>query len=84
MRRLMVCLAVGVLPFVVSDIDTSGLQSSQLQAAAIDNDQDGIPDAWEEDGVDVTLPSGVKQRLNLKADGASSRHKDIFVWIEWM
>jgi hypothetical protein len=46
-----------------------------------DQDGDGIPDSWETNGVQVSL-NGVKKHLNL--DGASPRHKDIFVWVAWM
>ena len=55
-----------------------------MAAAVIDQDEDGVPDAWEEAGIEVTLASGAKRQLDLKGMGASSRHKDLFVWVAWM
>src|SRR5580693_5709006 len=51
---------------------------------ATDVDGDGIPDAWENGSVSVTLPSGKKMTIDLKGQGATSDHKDVFVWIDWM
>lgn len=44
---------------------------------------DGIPDIWKTSGVDITI-GGVRQHLDLKSMGASTKHKDIFVWVAWM
>jgi hypothetical protein len=54
--------------------------------ATVDKDNDGIPDAWETAGfVNITLPDGTVQKLDLTKDGPlSPDHKDIFVWIAWM
>jgi len=51
-----------------------------------DKDLDGIPDAWETAGyVNITMPDGSKQKLDLTRDGPlSPDHQDIFVWIAWM
>lgn len=44
---------------------------------SVDEDGDGVPDVWEESGVDVKLPSGTSRYLDLRGAGGSSRHKDI-------
>jgi hypothetical protein len=49
-----------------------------------DRDADGISDDIEVQGINITLPTGGTKHLDLKADGASANHKDIFVWIDWM
>jgi hypothetical protein len=57
-----------------------------LSYAAADSDNDGVPDEWKKNGfVDITLPSGQRQRLNLKQDGPlTAGRKDVFVWVAWM
>jgi len=63
------------------------LLPSLLHAETIqDKDNDGIPDSWETTGfVNITLPDGTKQKLDLTKDGPlSPDHKDIFVWVAWM
>ena len=49
---------------------------------AADADGDALPDAWEEDGVDIDGDGTVD--LDLPAMGADPRHKDIFVEIDHM
>jgi hypothetical protein len=50
-----------------------------------DKDGDGLLDEWELNGVEYTDPAdGSKQRLDLKAMGASAAHKDILLWVAWM
>src|SRR5258708_3460811 len=66
-----------VIPLILTAIIASGQD-------AADVDGDGIPDAWENGSITVTLPSGKKMRIDLKSQGATSDHKDIFVWIDWM
>jgi hypothetical protein len=57
----------------------SALTSAQTLSTA----HDGIPDSWKTNGIDVTI-DGAKQHLDLKSEGASVNHKDIFVWVAWM
>lgn len=59
------------------------LLSTALTAIAQSTSGDGIPDSWKTNGVDITVGQK-KSHLDLAALGASVRHKDIFVWVEWM
>ena len=56
-----------------------------------DEDQDGIPDSWEENGVCEdengnlrACRSGETRDIDLPAMGANKNHKDIFVEIDYM
>jgi hypothetical protein len=60
------------------------LTGTAFTQSLVDEDGDGIPDAWEKGCIQVTLPSGAKMTIDLKGQGATSNHKDIFVWIDWM
>jgi hypothetical protein len=59
------------------------LAQSQPQATSDDQDQDGVPDSWESNGVSITTLSG-KKWLDLKGDKASPTAKDVYVWVDWM
>jgi len=49
---------------------------------SLDRDGDGLPDSWEEDGLDVDGDGAAD--LDLKALGANPRHKDLFVEVDYM
>ncbi len=59
------------------------IAQSQPQATGDDEDQDGVPDSWESNGVSITTLSG-KKWLDLKGDKASPTAKDVYVWVDWM
>ncbi len=50
--------------------------------SALDSDGDGLPDAWETNGIDVNGDGVVD--LDLKALGADPSHKDLFVELDYM
>jgi hypothetical protein len=81
------CVCIGtVLIFLCScnKQPPTPIQAGQIPLSQ-DMDSDGIPDDWEQNGVDYTYPvDGSKHRLDLKGLGASPKHKDIFVWVAWM
>lgn len=54
------------------------------RCAADDVDGDAIPDEWETHGVTVTFADGHTRFLDLRAMGASPKHKDLIVWVTWM
>jgi hypothetical protein len=58
--------------------------SAQQAEIAVAQFQDGIPATWKTDGVDYTSSDGGKHHLDLKARGASLRHRDVIVWVDWM
>lgn len=52
-----------------------------VRAARIDDDEDGLMDHWETEGVDVDGDGNVE--LDLPALGANPQHKDIFLEVDW-
>ena len=61
--------------FVYVNYDTDGNGS-------IDNDGDGLPDIWEENGIDLTFDGSIE--LDLPAMGSDPNHKNIFVEVDFM
>lgn len=53
------------------------------EGATVDSDDDGLLDAWETQGLTVTV-GGVTEFVNLPAMGADPHLKDIFVEIDYM
>ena len=57
-------------------------QPPQGATALPDADGDGIPDTWEQKGVDYKwAPDGSAHHVDMHQLGASTTHKDIFVWV---
>ncbi|MEP6846195.1 MAG: hypothetical protein ABI861_09335 [Panacibacter sp.] len=48
----------------------------------LDSDDDGLPDTWERNGVDVNGDGTID--IDLPALGADPMHKDLFVEVDWM
>ena len=49
-----------------------------------DSDGDGIPDAWETNGIDADGNGTIDLHLNAAPYNADPRHKDLFVEADWM
>jgi hypothetical protein len=71
--------ALGVLVLAVSLLGGPGAQA----APAGDADADGLPDAWERNGVLIDTPAGTRW-LDLPAMGADPERPDLFLQIDWM
>ncbi len=54
-----------------------------LQTSLPDSDGDGIPDAWEKNGVTLQI-NGQTRTLDLPGMGADPKRPDIFVEVDWV
>jgi len=83
--RTIVCVGCTLGWAAASGVFYSYLMTCQVFAQSpstmTDADGDGIPDEWEQNGVDVTYPDGTSEHLTLNS---SPKHKDIFVFVAWM
>lgn len=65
---------------------TNSFNSANYTVAAnintLDSDDDGLPDVWEKNGVDVNNDGTID--VDLPALGADPLHKDLFVEVDWM
>ncbi|MGA2979627.1 MAG: hypothetical protein ABSD76_08555 [Terriglobales bacterium] len=78
-RSIEVVLLVIVFFFNI-DCKNPNKQISQGQVpVSMDNDTDGIPDAWESSGFEIEYPDGSKETLK-----SSPKQKDIYVFVAWM
>lgn len=80
---ILAVLAVAVFASAASA--ASGPDTLPYTAAGLlqlDSDADGLIDTWEAQGVDVDGDGRID--LDLPGMGASPRHKDIFLEIDWM
>jgi hypothetical protein len=90
-QRWSVAVLIGALVWATSFYFRATPASAQQspptaspEVAGPDSDGDGIPDAWEMNGVDVINAAGQGVHLDLPGKGASPKHKDVIVFVAWM
>ncbi len=66
------------------DDDCDGAVDEGIERCAemLDRDQDGLSDAWEQEGIDLDGDGRID--LDLPAMGADPLRKDVFVEVDWM